>query len=131
MKKTKSKPENSPQEKAGGDCPRTTCSGSSRLTDVETELRKMTASLSAAGISSGATVLRMAADIVAMSGRQAAALHAIAHCDDLVIRGEDDGPELARRLRFAVNTAEAALSGQNAIGEARADNATSPHDQTL
>jgi len=90
------------------------CSGSSRLTDVETELRKMTASLSAAGISSGATVLRMAADIVAMSGRQAVALNAIAHCDDLVIRGEDDGPELARRLRFAVNTAEAALSGQNA-----------------
>lgn len=55
----------------------------------------------------------MAADIVAMSGRQAAALNSIAHCDDLVIRGEDDGPELARRLRFAVNTAEAALSGQN------------------
>jgi phage tail tape-measure protein len=74
----------------------------------------MTASLSAAGISSSATILQMAADIVAMSGRQAVALNAIAHCDDLVIRGEDDGPELARRLRFAVNTAEAALSGQNA-----------------
>jgi hypothetical protein len=46
--------------------------------------------------------------------RLAAALNAIAHCDDLAIRGEDDGPELARRLRFAVNTAEAALSGRNA-----------------
>lgn len=42
--------------------------------------------------------------------RQTLALYAIAHCDDLVLQGEDDGPELARRLRFAVNTAEAALS---------------------
>jgi len=98
-------------EEADDRLPLTPCSGSSRLTDVETELRKMTASLSAAGISSSATILQMAADIVAMSGRQAVALNAIAHCDDLVIRGEDDGPELARRLRFAVNTAEAALSG--------------------
>jgi len=33
MKKTKSKPENAPQEKAGGDCPRTPCSESSGLDD--------------------------------------------------------------------------------------------------
>jgi len=36
------------------------------------------------------------------------ALELIAHCDDSIITGEDDGPELARRLRYAVNTAEGA-----------------------
>ena len=34
------------------------------------------------------------------------ALREIAHCDDLVIRGENDHPEIIRRLRFAVNLSE-------------------------
>lgn len=34
------------------------------------------------------------------------ALLEIAHCDDLVIRGENDHPEIIRRLRFAVNLSE-------------------------
>ena len=89
----------------------TPAQSTSRLADVETELRKMESALSAAGVSSGAIVLRLAADIVASAGRQAVALTAIARCDDLVMRGEDDGPELARRLRFAVSTAENGLLG--------------------
>jgi hypothetical protein len=40
------------------------------------------------------------------------ALEKIAHCDDLTITGEYDGPELARRLRFAVNAAENAQMTQ-------------------
>lgn len=37
------------------------------------------------------------------------ALLEIAHCDDLVIRGENDHPEIIRRLRFAVNLSEETL----------------------
>jgi len=44
------------------------------LTDVETELRKMQCQLANAGVVDGAKVLGLAADIVAMSGRQAVAL---------------------------------------------------------
>jgi hypothetical protein len=40
------------------------------------------------------------------------ALQSIAHCDDLVITGEYAGPELAKRLRFAVNTAEQAVCNE-------------------
>jgi len=38
------------------------------------------------------------------------ALELVAHSDDLNIIGEDDGPELARRLRLCINTASYALA---------------------
>ena len=41
---------------------------------METELLKMAEALSRAGVTSGATVLRLAADIVRSSGKQAVAL---------------------------------------------------------
>ena len=49
------------------------------------------------------------------------ALDKVAHCDDLVYCGEDDGPELFRRLRFAVNTAEDALTAPPPPVVAKAD----------
>jgi hypothetical protein len=55
-----------------------------------------------------AALLWAAGRIKALQG----ALQSIAHCDDLVITGEDDGPELAKRLRFAVNTAEQAVCNE-------------------
>lgn len=47
------------------------------------------------------------------------ALWAVAHCDDLRIMGEDDGPEIYRRLRYAVSGAEKALEGTSSYEKIR------------
>lgn len=88
------------------------CSGSSgRLTDVETELLKMAEALSRAGVTSGATVLRLAADIVRSSGKQAVALRDAEELFGEIMRDEVNHQDEAEKWLRAY--------GQNASVEAR------------
>ena len=91
------------------------CSGSSgRLTDVETELLKMADALSRAGISSGATVLQLAADIVRSSGKQAVALRDAEELFGEIMRDEVNHQDEAEKwLRAYSQNAESIRAANN------------------
>jgi hypothetical protein len=99
----------------------TDCSGSSRLTDVETKLLKMAEALSRAGVTSGATALRLAADIVRSSGKQAVALRDAQELFGEIMRDEVNHQDEAEKWLRAYGQ-NSPITGATASGASQSSN---------